>query len=670
MQEENQELYDINIPKFVYNKLVQISENYLKYISGYKSLTKDYIKNLKGIHKTYSEKIKSIRIECEKNKYLDLSLLFPILNTVPNINSSFVDCLQFMANELESAIEGHQKFMKEQKIIYNKFFQNYNETKKDLLMKMNDLEKEKNNFLNCLSLTEKSISEFYSNKLKIEDYSKDHVNSVNNNEINELKNLFTQNNLLETQMEKSIKDSQKIEKDYKTLISNSKIFKKTFFFASNTTYENIKAISYEIIIDLKNFIQNIIILLKNCFNIPLKEIDSDLEKLIKNKEEYNKKFSNLFINLVEKVNDQYLIEGKRYSLKVFNSDNINEFIFEDNIDDDSSYIDSDLEYLIAKQMLSSFTFINEKYKINFELEDEKRSTNKIMSNLLCNIEKNYRKKSLKEINISEINNSENDNNNNEIKYVHENDIQQLYKLLNKHHNRSVCLQTLSHFRTLGKFCMPPKVFDIIGKCLLIIIDNITKDQDYHIAKTAMILSQTYFKIGDDNEKYYLQNIIKDHKLFTRIEFWEKSLELSIKKEIGRVKNIKEENEIKDGNNNDKNKIEDDDLEKYNDIAFGQIVSLVNSMIEFDINLDYIKKIINPKIEEYKLSEDHKTNINLVIENKINSCKNVRTKFKMEKKDKNNHEENKENINNIKKEENEINNKSDQENNINNIDNNP
>ena len=34
MQEENQELYDINIPKFVYNKLVQISENYLKYISG------------------------------------------------------------------------------------------------------------------------------------------------------------------------------------------------------------------------------------------------------------------------------------------------------------------------------------------------------------------------------------------------------------------------------------------------------------------------------------------------------------------------------------------------------------------------------------------------------------------------------------------------------------
>ena len=46
------------------------------------------------------------------------------------------------------------------------------------------------------------------------------------------------------------------------------------------------------------------------FNIYIKEIDSDLVKLIKNKEEYSKKFSNLFINLAEKVNNQYLIEVK------------------------------------------------------------------------------------------------------------------------------------------------------------------------------------------------------------------------------------------------------------------------------------------------------------------------------------------------------------------------
>ena len=241
MAEEISELFDINIPKFIYNKLNQISEIYLKYISEYKAITKDYIKSMKGINKIYDEKMKVIKIEFGKNKYFDLSILFPILNSIPNINSTFVESLQFMVNELENLIKGLEKFMKEEKIIYNKFFQNYNDTKKDLLMKMNDLEKEKNKFLNNLSLTEKAISDFYENKIKIEDYSKEHNNQnyVNNNEKNELKNLFIQNNSLEIQMDKSIKDSQNIEKNYKTLIANSKIFKKTFFFSSNSTYENI-----------------------------------------------------------------------------------------------------------------------------------------------------------------------------------------------------------------------------------------------------------------------------------------------------------------------------------------------------------------------------------------------------------------------------------------------
>ena len=666
MSEEESELYDINIPKFVYNKLVQISEIYLKYISGYKSLTKDYIKNLKSIHKTYDDKIKSIKSEFGKNKYFNLSLLFPILNAIPSINFSFVDSLQFFMNELEKLVEGIQNFMKEKKIIYNKFFQNYNDAKKDLLIKMNDLEKEKINYLNNLSLTEKAISDYYKNKLKIEDYSKEHSNEnnyVNNNEKNELKNLFIENNNLETQMEKMIKDSQNIEKNYKTLIGNSKLFKKTFFFSSNTTYENIKSISYEIIIEIKNFIQNIIILLKNCYTIPLKEIDADLSMLIKNKEEYNKKFNNIFENIKEKVSDQFLIEAKKYSLKVFNSDNINHFIFEDDPNDDSNYIDSDLDYLIAKTMLSSFTFINEKYKINFDLEDEKRTTNKIMSNLLYNID-SIDTNDEKENNIDnkEINDLS-EKNNNELKYVHENDIQQLYKLLNNHHNRAVCLQTISHFRTSGKFCIPPKVFDIIGKCLLIIIDNVIKDEDYKMAKTAMILSQTYFKMDDKNEKYYLQNVIKDHKLFSNNEFWEKTLDNSLKNEINRVKNIKKENEFKNEIN-----IEDENIEKYNDIAFGQIVSLVNSMIDFDINIEIIKKIIEPKIEEYKLNENHRQNINLVMQNKTNTDNNdINIKINTDKNENNKEEdtENKENINIIKNDDED--NKLVDENNINNID---
>ena len=662
MSDEKYDLYDITIPKLVYNKLVQITEIYIKYISGYKTYTKDYIKNLKSIYKTYDEKMKSIKTEFEKNKYFNLSLLFPILKSVPNINNALMESLQFSVNELETLIEELQKFMKERKIIYNKFFQNYNDAKKDLLMKMNDLEKEKNVFLNSLSSTEKNISEFYSNKIKIEDYSKAHKNS-NNNEVNELKNLFIQNSNLETQMEKSIKDSKSIEKNYKSLITNSRIFKKTFFFSSNITYENIKSISYEIIIEMKNLIQNIIMLLKNSFSVPLKEIDSDLSKLIKNNDEYNKKFDNIFSNLTEKSSDQFPIEPVKYSLKVFNSDNINHFIFEDEIGDESNYIDNDLDYSIAKEMVTSFSLINEKYKINFELEDEKRTTNKILSNLLCNIEENYRAKGVKDNNMAEMKetNDEKDNDTNDLKYVHENDIKHLYKLLNKHHNRAVCLQTLSHFRTLGKFSIPSKIFEIIEKCLLIIIDNVIKDEDYHMAKTAMVLSQTYFKIDENHNKYYLQNIIKEHKLFKNLQFWEKSLDSSLKNEINRVKNIRKENEINNDLNSEQNKIIEDDIEIYNDIAFGQIVSTVNSMIEFDINKESIKQIIEPKIVEYKLNENHKLNIKLVMDDKEEPIKNENNNQNNNIEDKKEVKE--DNINIIKNEEN---NKSEEDNNINNI----
>ena len=670
MAEEISELFDINIPKFIYNKLNQISEIYLKYISEYKAITKDYIKSMKGINKIYDEKMKVIKIEFGKNKYFDLSILFPILNSIPNINSTFVESLQFMVNELENLIKGLEKFMKEEKIIYNKFFQNYNDTKKDLLMKMNDLEKEKNKFLNNLSLTEKAISDFYENKIKIEDYSKEHNNQnyVNNNERNELKNLFIQNNSLEIQMDKSIKDSQNIEKNYKTLIANSKIFKKTFFFSSNTTYENIKSISYEIIIEFKNFIQSIIILLKNCYTIPLKDIDTDLSKLLKNKDDYNKKFNYIFENIKEKINDQFNIEVKKYSLKVFNSDNKNLFIFEDEPNDDSNYIDSDLDYLIAKTMLSSFSFINEKYQINFELEDEKRTTNKIMTNLLCNIENGQieDKKNDNDVEINEIKDIS-ENKVNKLKYVHSNDIQQLYKLLNKHHNRAVCLQSLSHFRISGNFCFPPYIFDVIGKCLLIIIDEVIKDEDYHMAKTAMILSQTYFKMDNKGEKYYLQNIIKDHKLFTNTHFWEKVLDISLRNEVNRVKNIRNKNEDISQIKEDKNKKVEDDLEKFNDIAFGQIISLVNSMIDFDINIVEIKKIIEPKIEEYKLNENHKKNIDLVIQNKINldnNGKKINSEIKIGDNDIHQGED-KENTNIIKNSDDEL--KNVDENNINNID---
>ena len=91
------------------------------------------------------------------------------------------------------------------------------------------------------------------------------------------------------------------------------------------------------------------------------------------------------------------------------------------------------------------------------------------------------------------------------------------------------------------------------------------------------------------------------------------------------------------------------------------------MIDFDINIEIIKKIVEPKIEEYKLNESHRQNINLVMQNKTNSDNNdINIKINIDKNENNKEEEeNKVNINIIKNDDED--NKLGDENNINNID---
>ena len=657
MKENDSELFDINIAKFYFNNLIQISEDYLKYIISYKSLTLEYVKGLENIHKIFSEKVKLNKNNIDKNKNIDFSFIFVLINSISNINYSFLENQIFCIKGMENSINSLKKFIEEKKILVSKFLDNLNDSKHDLLIKINNIEKENSNFFNSLSSTEKIVSEFYVNKLKIEEYSKNQ-NKTNNNNSNELKNLFLQNSSLEEQMNKSINESKICEDNYKSLIFNSTLFKKTFIDSSNIAYENIKNISIEIVKELKKFIQNIIILLKNCFAIPLKETDTNLSKLILNKEEYSKLINNSFKSNAT-VKDNFIIGYKKYSLHAFNTNNnnnINNTTNKINTNQNKSnkvfvsiedglerinYIENDLLFLTAQKMFSSFSLIKNEYNIDFKLEEEKRTTRKIISNILLNIEKKFKKSELKKL-IKENkinNNSINDKKDNyndikELKYIHENDIQLLYTLLDKHYNRVILLQTMSQFRTSGRYCMPLKVFEVVGKCLNIIIDKVLRDDDYCSAKTAVVLSQTYFMIKDE-QRFYLHNLIKKHKLFQNMKFWEKTLDLSIKDEITKntnIKNIKSEN--KNQNQKDVDILDKSDNEgelnnesaglsqdKYSEIAFGQIASIVNSMIDFDVEINNIRSIIEPKIQLYNLNQNQKNNIELVIESKLNINEN-------------------------------------------------
>lgn len=54
--------------------------------------------------------------------------------------------------------------------------------------------------------------------------------------------------------------------------------------------------------------------------------------------------------------------------------------------------------------------------------------------------------------------------------------------------------------------------------------------------------------------------------------------------------------------------------KYNNIIFTQLITISNHMIEFNVDKEDIKKLINEKIEKYQISEESKNIIINLIEN--------------------------------------------------------
>ena len=146
-----------------------------------------------------------------------------------------------------------------------------------------------------------------------------------------------------------------------------------------------------------------------------------------------------------------------------------------------------------------------------------------------------------------------------------------------------------------------------------------------------------------------------------------TFEISIKKEIIRTQkyeNLQKEKKIK--NKSDNIEIENEkeiNYEKYSDIAFGQIASITNSMIDFDINIKDIRSIIEPKEQLYKLNQNHINNIELIIENKLNS-NDKEEEEKIESNKNNENIKNHININNNEINTNHINNENKQEDDVN------
>ena len=194
-----------------------------------------------------------------------------------------------------------------------------------------------------------------------------------------------------------------------------------------------------------------------------------------------------------------------------------------------------------------------------------------------------------------------DNKNNE-KMI-EDESQKLFKYLEIDKDyRSHFLFVLGNHRVNSNVQLSHKLFDNLKKMFSYVSDMILKDKDYNTENNLIILSQTFFKL-DNNEKIYISDLIKEHFIFQSEDFWKEYIKFQIS--LDAKNKIFGHSEI-----GEKSEINQKTLDrKYNEIIFSQIISANQSMKNYGIDQSKINNIINSLFIIYpKINPQTKTQI--------------------------------------------------------------
>lgn len=568
------EIENVTLSLEYFNSLKTLSSAFLDYIKQYHFLSVEFHQKLLLLNTTYKDKISEISKKIAKKK-LDFSQIFDFINSIPKILDSYIENLLFFTEEINKQINLFDDKNIEQIVLTCET--QFKGFKKELKSKVEEIDKIKQNFFNEMEKTEIITYNYY--------YLQPKYNS-NIPEKYKDENIY---NIKEGEMDMKILDTKELENRYKEHINEGRKKENTFLENSKFHCENIKKFSNELMEKIKHLVLNFLMSLKNNFQLPEKEITSFLPKLIKLDQniKLDKIMEQHFIN--QKIGT-FLFNPEIYKMKIFqrskknkeNNDIFNEIEdkiveLEDSID--RTYLILDEISLLTIQKMKCFQLINIK-DLNLEEEKEKIKMNHLTIKLLSNIKKEYTEK--EELNITQ------------------NELDLIESLLEKRCNRIVFLHKLNKFRALGNYMITKVLYSIISKYFIKILNFIKKDYDAFPAKNVIVLSQTYYMI-EKEEKIYIQEDIKEHEIFKDNKFWENLFIFFMNKEIQKLRKSFDLNEEKS-----------DEKSHYNKLAFGQIMTICNNMLEFGYNKDDIYKFIEPKIKYYNLDEISISSIKCVL----------------------------------------------------------
>ena len=537
----NEEEENLNITDKYFTFVKQLCEDYVKYIINYKIATGEYLKKIKINQEKYRPKLSET---VDQIKNINLNHIISLTSIIPKVVEQQIINIEYFFEGIDEKLDNFEKLIKEQNLAYIDTQSAFKEIKNELIKKYKEIEKLKVSFMTNITFVEENIHKFYKKK------SKSQLN---------LSQMDSNHELDLDQINSYIQKTKKIEDEYITNISLVKNAEKSYIDIGDESKKKSRKILCQLANSLKELISDCMQLLSNSFKLPLSEIDTYLKDLI-SLDEYSK-FDEIIQNSYQKDNKLKPINPEKYTLKFFQQKNNNNNNSTNNGLEEMDFVQEEEIFMTIKKMMENFDLL-EKNKFNLKLEEEK---------LRCKY------LTLKILSLAPSNKL----NTNNVPNITPEEVEEIDEMLTKKQNRIIFIQKLSQFRTSGNFEIPDNMYNILSRLFNKIAKMVESDEDYESAVNIIILSQTYY-ITKNNDKKYLQNSIMNNAFFKRKKFWEAFLNYLINKEIA------EQNGKSTDNTN---------------IAFAQLISMINNMIEFELDVNIIEEIIFPLIEKYKISPE-------------------------------------------------------------------
>ncbi len=540
----------------LYNEIIEIKTNLIKYLNAFNNSTKEYLKQLKQIENNYGYYLQNY----EKNKDYDIGDIINVTKNIPVVIKEKIQSYSFVTELLtESIYKINYSFEENEKIINNINFE-YMDTKNDLELKYIKTEKLKNNFFIKANETENLLIDLTLTKKIFKKKKKNEEISV--------KNLIAEK---EKKINLSLAEMEIAENKYINSFQSIKTMEDSFLSSIESCLNSKKHIITLNGNTIKNAVQNFLINIKNSYKMCFNE--ETQEKKIRELNQLN--LGNKLNEIIEKnklINKPFIKfkihPYKMNLLNVHSADLCNDLSIKELDDNDI--------YEIANKIYQKLHLKHPTY--NLEIEKEKLLTNKISNKIFAF-----------------------ENKNNKIEGPTKEEIKQINQLMDSKFNREIFITKLNEFRNRGTFLIPEECFNQIGEIFNSMLNKVKDDSDFYCAKNCIILSQTFY-IKRDKSKIYLHSKIKNNPLFKSKLFWDDFILYSIQIGISDSVNITI--------NNTSYSSEVIEPVNYDNIVFGQLIPLTDNMIEFGLDKNVIQELILPKIQYYNLSEESK---NLILD---------------------------------------------------------